>query len=73
MEFGDICGLANNGKGMSKPEMIRALASCLTGSRKEAYKVKLKAAKREGRCEKSPKRRGSGHAPRTRDEEEGRL
>ena len=38
----EIYGLANNGKGMSPKEMLVALKSCLTGSRKKIYENMMK-------------------------------
>jgi len=44
-KFEDICGLANNGTGMSDKEMLIALKTCLTGSRRTIYDNVYKAKK----------------------------
>ena len=44
-EFEKKCGLANNGRGMAPIEMVRTLGNCVKGSRKQAYKVELRAAR----------------------------
>ena len=43
--FEDICGLANNGTGMPDKEMLVALKSCLSGSRKTIYENVVRAMK----------------------------
>ena len=43
--FEGICGLANNGTGMSDREMLVALRSCLHGSRNTIYENVVKAMK----------------------------
>ena len=40
--FEEICGLANNGQGMSDKEMVITLKSCLHGSRRKIYDNILK-------------------------------
>ena len=35
--FEEICGLANNGRGMSDKEMVITLKTCLHGSRRKIY------------------------------------
>ena len=46
--------MANNSKGMSHVEMVRAVGNCLRGSRKQAYNVKLKSARHDGRLKGRP-------------------
>jgi hypothetical protein len=44
-KYEEICGLANNGTGMSNKEMMVALKSCLHGSRKKIFENIVKANK----------------------------
>ena len=53
-KFEDICGLANNGSGMSDKEMTVALKTCLHGSRKKIYENVLKAKKSIVETEEGP-------------------
>ena len=43
--FEGICGLANNGTGMSDKEMLVALRSCLHGYRRTIYENVVKSMK----------------------------
>ena len=42
-KFEEICGLANNGKGMSDREMMVALKSCIHGSRRKIFENIVRA------------------------------
>ena len=44
----EIFGLANNGKGMSWPEMLVAKKSCLHGSRRKIYENIMKKQRTDG-------------------------
>ena len=47
----EICGLANNGKGMMDKEMLLTLKNCLHGSRKKIYENCLKSHRASGLIE----------------------
>ena len=72
-EFEEICGLANNSKGMSPIEMVHTLGSCLKGSRKHAYKVELKTARHDGRLKEHPDAVYSAIIARLQEFKEGLL
>lgn len=72
-EFEEICGLAKNSKGMSYMEMVRTLGGCLKGSRKQAYKVELKAARHDGRRKEHPDAVYISSVERLQDFKEGLL
>jgi len=46
-KFEEVCGLPNNGKGMSDKEMLITLKNCLKGSRRKIYENILKSHRDE--------------------------
>jgi len=53
-ELEDVCGLANDAKGMSDLERLRCLGNCLQQSRKKVYRVILKETRRSGLLRTDP-------------------
>ena len=53
-QFDELCGLANDGEGMSDKERLKVLLSCLRGTREQTYRVIHKLNRANGRVEKDP-------------------
>ena len=53
-ELEEVCGLANNGRGMSYKEMFRVLGSCLKKSRHQTYQLWKDECRKTNLLESSP-------------------
>ena len=53
-QFDELCGLANDGDGMSDKERLKVLLSCLRGTREQTYRVLHKLNRANGRNEADP-------------------
>ena len=53
-ELEEVCGLANNGRGMSYEEMFRVVGSCLKKSRHQTYQLWKDECRKSNLLESSP-------------------
>ena len=54
-QFEELCGLANDGLGMSDKEKLKVLLSCLRGTREKTYRVIHKLNRANGRVASDPR------------------